>query len=89
MQKNAFSYVLGVAALSLFCACGNAKKDEAPVVNPNQTAEQTAQTPAEQPAAEEANKVALADQAAATENTQVAQAEVPADAKAAEENKVA
>lgn len=90
MQKNAFSYVLGVAALSLLCSCGAGKKEEVKVdAKEAAPVEQTATAP-------EANKeVALAEQqptaeAAATENTTVAQAEVPADAaKASEENKAA
>jgi len=89
MQKNAFSYVLGVAALSLLCSCGANKKEEVKV--PVEQAPTTEQLPVE------ANKeVALADQqpsGAAEANTTVAQADVPPvesnATKASEENKVA
>jgi hypothetical protein len=98
MQKNVFSYVLGVAALSFLCSCGTGKKDEVKVdVKEQAPIEQKADASKEVAQAEQQTQ---AEQAVATteskEATAVAQAmpgtEAPVESKetkAAEENKVA
>lgn len=100
MQKNVFSYVLGVAALSLLCSCGSAKKDEvkvdvkdqAPIEQKADASKEVAQAE-QQPQAEQAAVATTENKEAATTVAQATPAaEAPVEnkeAKAAEENKVA
>ncbi len=85
MQKNVFSYVLGVAALSLLCSCGTCKKeevkvDQAPIEQKTEAVKEVAQN--EAPVA----ATTVADATPATATTPV---DEPKDEKAAEENKAA
>ncbi len=97
MQKNAFSYLLGVVALSLLCSCGTGKKEEVKVDVKDQTTEATKEVAlADQPQAEQAEATtenAVESSEANTTVAQVTPSEVPVESNeadaAAEENKVA
>ncbi len=87
MQKNVFSYAIGVAALSLLCSCGTCKKDEVKV-------DVKDQAPIEQKS--EAAKELAQNEVPTTPGTEATPAEVtpateatPAEATPVEENKAA